>query len=74
METLFLLDFVKKLCQVASALESFFVDAEDPVSVHHATETFLDAAVVVCHVRPPNKLNFEMTTPNIDSAVGPRKN
>ena len=39
----FFFDFVWKLRQVASASRSLFVDAEDLVSVPHATETILFA-------------------------------
>ena len=39
-----------------------------------ALEMILDFAIVVEHIRSLHKLNFEMTTPNIDSASGPRNN
>ena len=72
-ETLFLLDFVQKLRQVASASEPLFV-AENLVSMSPAIEMILDFAIVFVHIRSLHKLNFEMTTPNIDSASGPRGN
>ena len=44
----FLLDFVQKLRQGASAFRSPFVDADTPVSVLHSTKTILDSAIDAC--------------------------
>ena len=60
------LDTVLWLRQV----ESLFLDAVNIVSVSPATEMIPDFAIDACHIRPPHK----RTTPNIDSAVGPRGN
>ena len=53
---------------------TFFVDADDLVSVPHVTETILDFAINVFHVRSSHKRNFELKTPKIDSASGSRGN
>ena len=64
-------DFISSF---TSAYEPLFVDAENLVSVCPATKMILDFAIVVFHIRLVHKLNFEMKTSNIDSAITPRGN
>ena len=66
------LTLFRSFVKLFSASEPLSV-AENLVSICPTIEMILDLAIVV-HVRSLHKLNFEMTTPNIDSASGPRNN
>ena len=55
--------------QVASAHEPLFVDAENLVSILLAIDMIHDFVNVVFQIQSVHKLNFEMKTPNIDSAI-----
>ena len=55
-------DFEYKTRHVTSTVESFFVDAENLVSLFPTTEMVLDFVIVVFGIRSSRKLNFDMTT------------
>ena len=57
-----------------SCLKLHDADVENLFSVILATTMILDFAIVVFHSQSLHKVNFEMNTPSVDSAVGPRRN